>query len=410
MAQDGTGQETLEIREETFEIFISEPAGGKTRLEARSHFLDQPAYTSISIPSTLEWKDRLVKLQAALLFNAKVSSESEPVTRDGSILDNTETADLNKRSASVKLPFASKMIKEVGRDLFDLLFAREIYSAYAKCRADADNNQVSLKVRLSFNSAGLSYLPWEALHDGDNHLALSPKTSVVRNSRFDQDVTLPFIKLPIAVLGMVPKAKGLNVEAEQANIVKALKPLLDAKNAQLRWASGSPTNLIECLRHPPPDAHSWHVFHFSGHGGFDAQEGKGYILVDADPSPIGLEGRYDTEATLYSDNLKYALEYSDGLRLVFLNSCRGAMGGTGSASAAEELVTRGFSAVIAMQFDISDDAAILFSAYLYQFLAGGELIHKAVTLARQQMKFRGCPEWVTPVLYMRSRDGKLFRH
>jgi hypothetical protein len=96
---------------------------------------------------------------------------------------------------------------------------------------------------------------------------------------------------------------------------------------------------------------------------------------------------------------------------VILNSCKGAAaaGGATYSSTAEHLVSDSFAAVIAMQFEISDQAAITFSTDLYRELANGKQIHEAVTIARLKLKQDGSPEWITPVLYMRTRNGTLFR-
>jgi CHAT domain-containing protein len=202
----------------------------------------------------------------------------------------------------------------------------------------------------------------------------------------------------------------------QRNIRRSLQPLLDDGRAILEWGLGSTSDLVDRLRKPPTGASSWHVFHFCGHGGFNPQTNKGYIVVDPDPvvdfdaTPTRPDLTRDSVASLDSDDLKDALEWADGLRLVVLNSCRGAMGNVGAASAAEELVTKGFAAVIAMQFQLSDRAGIVLSTLLYQALAQGEPIQRAVTLARQYMKRNGMPEWITPVLYMRTSDGRLFRY
>jgi CHAT domain len=138
----------------------------------------------------------------------------------------------------------------------------------------------------------------------------------------------------------------------------------------------------------------------------------GYILVDPDATAIGLEANRASAQELFADDLRNILEVSSGLRLVILNSCKGASAtpGTLFASTAEKLVLEGFiTAVVAMQFAITDPAAIAFSAALYKQLALGKSIQTAVTRSRMALKRLGSPEWITPVLYMRTRDGRLFR-
>lgn len=246
MPEDTTDQTT---REETFEILISEPAGGKFNIEARCAFLDQPVRlpTPANLPAAGEWKDRLAQLQDALILSAKPSNDKTKYTRDAAVSPSFEEAG---RQLPLQHLFPPRITREVGLDLYDLIFVKEIYTAYTKCRTDAENVPIPLKVRLTFSSSGLSYLPWETLYDGHDHLALSTRSSVIRKAGIDQDVSLPVIKMPIAILGMVPRAKDLRVDIEQENIRKALELLPPSKRPELSWANGSPRNLVQCLRRP----------------------------------------------------------------------------------------------------------------------------------------------------------------
>jgi hypothetical protein len=66
-------------------------------------------------------------------------------------------------------------------------------------------------------------------------------------------------------------------------------------------------------------------------------------------------------------------------------------------------------AVLAMQFEISDDAACEFSEVFYTSLASGNPIESALGAARSALlNDRNFTEWATPVLFMRSTDGRLF--
>ena len=104
-------------------------------------------------------------------------------------------------------------------------------------------------------------------------------------------------------------------------------------------------------------------------------------------------------------------EHQD-LRLVLLNSCEGAKGGKLDiySSTAAILVRRGLAAVLAMQYEITDRAAIEFSRTFYRALAYGLPIDAAVAAARAavNIEVNNSLEWGTPVLYMRSPDGVLF--
>jgi uncharacterized membrane protein HdeD (DUF308 family) len=95
---------------------------------------------------------------------------------------------------------------------------------------------------------------------------------------------------------------------------------------------------------------------------------------------------------------------------VFLNSCEGARGSESDAfsSTAATLVRRGIPAVVAMQYEITDRAAIEFSRDFYEALADSLPVDAAVTEARAAVSMDSMLEWGTPVLYMHSPDGRVF--
>jgi hypothetical protein len=103
------------------------------------------------------------------------------------------------------------------------------------------------------------------------------------------------------------------------------------------------------------------------------------------------------------------------LKLVVLNSCQGAevsrtrefMG------TAPQLVMRGIPAVIAMQYPISDDAALVFAREFYLKLCAGwsrGQVDTAISHARNRihMDVKEPMAFATPVLFMRSPTGVVF--
>jgi hypothetical protein len=98
------------------------------------------------------------------------------------------------------------------------------------------------------------------------------------------------------------------------------------------------------------------------------------------------------------------------VRLALLNSCDGARVSEVDpyATTAIALVENGIPAVVAMQFEISDKAAIAFSNATYLALTSSQPVDAAVTLARQAILTTSRNEWATPVLYLRATDGTLF--
>jgi WD40 repeat protein len=120
------------------------------------------------------------------------------------------------------------------------------------------------------------------------------------------------------------------------------------------------------------------------------------------------------------DGLSYPISGQDlgmllhdqrSLRLVILNACEGARTSQTDpfAGSAQSLVQQGIPAVIAMQFELSDDAAIVIAHEFYGALADGYPVDAALAEARKALFAIGSgTEWGTPVLYLRAPDGKIF--
>jgi hypothetical protein len=125
------------------------------------------------------------------------------------------------------------------------------------------------------------------------------------------------------------------------------------------------------------------------------------------PQPEGADGK----TRLVTGRDLGMMIRSRSLRLVVLNACEGARSAQDDplGGVAQALVHQGIPAVIAMQFEISDTAAITFSQSFYQAIADGLPVDVATVEARRAMFAEGNEiEWATPVLYLRSTDGRVF--
>jgi tetratricopeptide (TPR) repeat protein len=144
------------------------------------------------------------------------------------------------------------------------------------------------------------------------------------------------------------------------------------------------------------------VLHFVGHGVYDeaAQDGA-----------LALEGADGKTRLVTGRDLGLMIRGHRSLRLVVLNACEGARNARDDplGGVAQALVRQGIPAVIAMQFEISDPAALVFSRSFYQAIADGLPVDAAMVEARVAMFAEGHEvEWATPVLYLRSPDGRIF--
>jgi CHAT domain-containing protein len=150
------------------------------------------------------------------------------------------------------------------------------------------------------------------------------------------------------------------------------------------------------------------VVHFLGHGEAPSPTAPARLLFYNEmhqPEPVDIT------------YIWRMLRRIDALRLIWLNSCSGAVGKEGMlygplASAAARFVAAGVPAVIANQLRISDQVAQKLALTFYTFLAEGQPIDVALAEARFRVGVsataRNSLEWATPILYMRAPDGVLF--
>ncbi|MGI0026147.1 MAG: CHAT domain-containing protein, partial [Nitrososphaera sp.] len=146
----------------------------------------------------------------------------------------------------------------------------------------------------------------------------------------------------------------------------------------------------------------YHIFHFIGHGGFDQRLQDGVLILE-DEDERGRPVSGQDLGTLMHDHRP--------LRLAILNACEGARTSRTDpfAGMAQSLVQQGIPAVIAMQFEITDEAAITFAHEFYGAIADGYPVDAALAEARKSIFAQGNGlEWGTPVLYLRSPDGRIF--
>ena len=227
-----------------------------------------------------------------------------------------------------------------------------------------------------------------------------PSFAISRSRRRIKPLT---VTGPLRILGMVASPTGLtplDVERERSRINEATAALQADGRVEVHWLDpATPRELQAALRRD-----KWHIFHFAGHGGFDPTIDEGVVaLVDEDGAAVRVP----------ATQLGRLLGDHNPLRLAVLNACEGARGSTHDlfSSTAATLVRRGTPAVVAMQYEITDDAAKEFGRSFYEAVADGSPVDIAVAEARKSLSIQmsSTLEWGTPVLFMRTDDGVLFR-
>lgn len=355
-----------------FDVLFEADDGG-----ASARVLDSPAGESDRTPITLP-------------FN---STELENLLLKIEVLRGVRRVTSNSNAA-----------RTLGTGLYRALFDGEIGRLLASSLDRANLRDQRLRVRLRLaDCEPLSNLPWELLYDEANgrYLSLSERTPVIRYLDLPDAVRPLTVTGPLNLLVVLSSPSDypeLDIANEKYTIHQALDPMVDSGRVRIEiLETATFSELQDVLR-----AGDYHVLHFVGHGGFDPARGGG-LLAFQDAS--------GHSRLVSAEELGTILHDHRSLRLVVLNSCDGARAGALDpySGCAQNLVRQGIPAVIAMQFAITDQAAIAFSRTFYSALATGTPIDSAAADARKAVYAAGHPvEWATPVVYLRTADGKVF--
>lgn len=308
----------------------------------------------------------------------------------------------------------------LGRSLHRAIFGDRVGEAWAYHLGRLNQEGAAgLRLRLVFDErtpsdSPLAALPWELLYQdrARGYLARNRRTPVVRHLDVEHPTVLPAIESPLRVLVAAAAplwSRPLQLEQEEMLIRRA-------------WAGQTPEKTerksrveLEIVREVTLETlrerllrGEFHVLHFMGHGEFvESDDGRteGALVFE---DPAGRPRR--VPASLLAESLRGLTD----LRLVVLNACGSARfprrrGGDPYSGVAAALVLSGLPAVIAMQFPISDRAALAFGSGLYRALAAGDPVDAAVAegrfaIADDRPKSL---EWATPVLFSRLASGAI---
>jgi hypothetical protein len=294
-------------------------------------------------------------------------------------------------------------LKEFGAKLYGAVFKDELREILQRSLSSTYEQNVGLRLRLRLSDTPeLAELPWEFLYDTGHKrfLARSRYSPLVRYLDLPDPPHSLSVDGPLRVMVMISNPSDyyeLDAEREWNLLNSALAQQLADGRVVIERLAASMSALRGRLR-----LEEFHVFHFVGHGLYRSDWGSGVLVME------GADGR-SHEVT--GDELGVLLSDHRQTRLAVLNACEGArsdgndlFGGT-----AQSLIQQGLPAVVAMQFQISDAAAIIFAREFYGAIADGYRLEAAVAEARGAISDEGhVTEWGTPVLYSRAPDGRLF--
>ena len=333
--------------------------------------------------------------------SAVVQLDVEGLLRDRYALEMTVLA---SAVAGRKIAAAPEQdLRRVGLLLFDALLSGPVLGTYRASVRIAQQRDEPLRLVLRLADPKLAALPWEALFDPEIEAYICRKEPLVRH------VPAPFtpqplkVAPPLRILGLIASPRGmpaLDVTAEQDNLSRALAGPISEGLIHLEWLEQA---TWETVQEKLLSDH-WHVLHFVGHGDYDLKTDQGVLALVGPGGQANLVG---------ADQLVDLLNQAQPTpRLVVLNSCSSGEEGTQDlfSGTAAALVHSGIGAVAAMQFTVSDPAAIAFAQGFYVAIAHGRSVDEASRSGRIGiLQAPGTLEWVTPVLYVRGENTQLFR-
>jgi len=295
--------------------------------------------------------------------------------------------------------------KQIGITLFEQLMDGEIGHVYYAAHSVAETNGRGLRISLSMTEAPeLSEIPWELLYDPGRRRFLSQSifSPIVRSLDYSSPPAAAPVTFPMQVLALVSSPRGLpplDVPVERAKLEKALCPLVRASRVRLEWLESA---TFSELTNRIGDRDELHVIHYIGHGAYDERTESGIVALEDDRGALH-------EVT--GEELGACMCDKRSLRLVVLNACEGSRSSHVDpfSGVAQSLLGCGLPAVVGMQAEITDKAAITFSDRLYSTLAQGFPIDAALAQARRAIFSSGRnAEFGTPVLFMNVEDGRIF--
>lgn len=291
-----------------------------------------------------------------------------------------------------------------GQDLFEATFAGNVRDKFRESLAEVSNRREGLRIRLRLADVPeLANMPWEFMYDTSlsRFLTLSIDTPLVRYLDVPRDIQPLTISPPLQILVVISGPRDfpvLNVQHEWENLHEALNRLETNGLVKLTRLQ-NPT--LQALQHQLRRG-KYHIFHFIGHGVYSQNYQDGQLLF---------ENELKAGDPVSGRDLGMLLHDHRHLRLAVLNACEGARTSMEDqfSGTAQSLLQQGIPAVIAMQFRITDIAAITLAREFYSAVADDYPVDAALTEARKAIKTHDNElEWGTPVLYMRSPNGQIF--
>ena len=223
-----------------------------------------------------------------------------------------------------KLAISSEPVKyefhiNFGKHIFNLVFGDGIKAYYEECVKK--DQPLRIRIRIDETAKELNTIPWEFLHDGENFLVTQSEALLSRlplnvekrkKGKLDQAISmLVVISSPMNL----PEHMVLNTEKEQEVILEALDRLHRERKLDIDFVDDASLDTIQDYL----SEKDYHILHFTGHGLFDENKDKGFLLLEDS------QGRMEN---VENERIATILQRYKTLRLVVLSACQSAKANT----------------------------------------------------------------------------------
>ncbi|MCG3148175.1 MAG: hypothetical protein PCFJNLEI_01618 [Verrucomicrobiae bacterium] len=239
-------------------------------------------------------------------------------------------------------------------------------------------------------------LPWEAMHDGQEFLALKVRFSRCVTSIRDTEIPASVWEAPgILLVGSDSKGDLPGVEMEVENIGRILQNAGLSNIEVLTGPDANRAKFIQALK-----SRAFNILHFSGHSMFDAEH----------PWQSFLELDENTRFYLHEfGTLGQSGTKGGPMNLVFLNSCQSARVGQDRVTGRQLSMCKawreaGVNHVVGMHWNVEDDAAVQVGSTFYQSLITNPQLGPEEAMRQTRGKVAtdrawADGSWLAPVLY-----------
>ncbi|MCP4346264.1 MAG: AAA domain-containing protein [Desulfobacterales bacterium] len=315
---------------------------------------------------------------------------------------------------------------ELGEALFDSLFSKEIATDFRSLLAqisdeeidgpeEASQDDIFLRLELDLDEGELpavAALPWEFLRAPQtagregNNLGTHSRMTLSRRRNLWKYIKPVTRKKPLRIQLVVsnPDDDKLGTVVYE-EIEAALQKLAEDHPNQI----ASPLKTLfkpslpiinQALEDNKPD-----ILHFIGHGRL-RRNAKGIGFGE-----LALTGAGNTAEWCSARQFGELFEEHNP-SVVILQACESAAEGLSEAfvGAASQVVHRNIPVVVAMQYPIDNNAAVVFAEEFYRRIGQFKPVDVAVQKGRRllKQKFGNTRNFAIPVLFMRVEDGQLF--